>query len=76
MRVNYEKEDWRYYLPRGTRVDLAKKYNLTAVAVGNIIRREDVLKYPKLIKEARRIALNRIKECRKHEKEVGHVVVK
>ncbi len=76
MRVNYGKEDWRYYLPRGTQADLAKKYNLTAVAVGNIIRREDVLKYPKLIKAARRIALKSIKECRKHEKDVGHVVVK
>ncbi len=76
MLENEKREDWRDYLPRGTKADLAKKYNLTAVAVGNIIRREDVIKYPNLIKEARRIALNRMKECRKHEKDVGHVVVK
>ena len=44
------KEDWRDYLPHGKKAELAEKYGLSRTAVTKIIRREDVINYPELIR--------------------------
>lgn len=49
--------NWQEYLPRGTKAMLARKYNLTRTAVGKIIKREDVVNHPGLIKEAFKLAM-------------------
>lgn len=61
-----ENEDWRDYLPRGKRAELAEKYGLSRTAVTKIIRNEDVINHPELIEEARNTALRAIEMCRRH----------
>lgn len=69
------KEDWKKFLPRGTNKVLAKKFNLTVMAVSYIIKREDVLNHPDLMSEARKIALHAIDEIQKHSEEVENILL-
>lgn len=59
-------EDLRKYLPRGTQEKLARKYSLTRQAVGQIIRREDFVGHPELMKSVMEIA----KKYKEVEKEI------
>nr|DAW47293.1 MAG TPA: hypothetical protein [Caudoviricetes sp.] len=67
-----KQENWLDFLPRGTKKKLADKYGVTTTAVTYILRREDVLNHPEMVKEAREIAIAKMEECREHANALSH----
>ena len=53
---------------------LAGKYGVTTTAVTYILRREDVLNHPEMVKEAREIAIAKMEECREHANALSHAI--
>ena len=71
--MKQENENWLDFLPRGTKKRLADKYGVTTTAVTYILRREDILNHPEIVKEAREIALRAMELYHEHTKALNHV---
>lgn len=74
VKKNKKTETWLDSLPRGMKKKLADKYNMTTTAVTYILRREDVINHPEMLKDARDAALEAMRNKQEHNEALNHAI--